>query len=127
MSEDEADELAEEEFCCRRRQLKEDVEVDRLGLVTTGNSWSHLATPRVGDEVANLPPLFLALTRLWTTPPDGDSSTLYPATAAAVTEDGGLKGGVGEEMVPASPLPEEMLRGRLRNTIDRERRNVGGL
>ena len=120
MSEDEADELAEEEFCCRRRQLKEDVEVDRLGLVTTGNSWSHLATPRVGDEVANLPPLFLALTRLWTTPPDGDSSTLYPATAAvtmAAAEEGGLMGGVGEDIEEqsASPLPEEMLRGRLYN------------
>ena len=128
MSDDEAElaeELAEEEFCCRLRQLKEDVEVDRLGLLLVthpppGNItwWSQLATappgcggcPRVGEEVAKWP--FLALTRLWTTPPDGDSSTLYPVTGAAA--DGGLKGGVGEDVVPvASPLPEEMLRGRL--------------
>ena len=33
--------------------------------------------------------------------------------------EGGLMGGVGEDVVPASPLPEEMLRGRLcvRNAI----------
>ena len=128
---DEADEAAEEEeFCCLRRQLKEEVEVDRLGLAVVvtppgaGNTWSHLVTwsqPRVGEEVANLL-LFLVLMRLWTTPPDGDSSTLYPATAAvttaaAVEEEGGLMGGVGEEIEEqtASPLPEEMLRGRLCN------------
>ena len=111
--------------------------MDRLGLLLVthpppGNItwWSQLATtappagcggggPRVGEEVAKWP--FLALTRLWTTPPDGDSSTLYPVTGAAA-DDGGLKGGVGEDVVPvASPLPEEMLRGRLcvRNRVDR--------
>ena len=70
---DEAEEVAdEEEFCCRRRQLKEDVEVDLLGLAEVMLE----VTSRVGEEVANLLLLpFLALTRLWTTPPDGESST----------------------------------------------------
>ena len=70
---DEAEEVAdEEEFCCRRRQLKEDVEVDLLGLAEVMLE----VTPKVGEEVANLLLLlFLALTRLWTTPPDGESST----------------------------------------------------
>ena len=131
---DEAEEPAdEEEFCCLRRQLKEEVEVDRFGLAVVvmvvtpppgaGNTcWSHLVTwshPRVGEEAANLL-LFLVLMRLWTTPPDGDSSTLYPATAAvtmAAAEEGGLMGDVGEDIEEqsASPLPEEMLRGRLYN------------
>ena len=70
---DEAEEVAdEEEFCCRRRQLKEDVEVDLLGLAEVMLE----VTSKVGEEVANLLLLlFLALTRLWTTPPDGESST----------------------------------------------------
>ena len=71
---DEAEEVAdEEEFCCRRRQLKEDVEVDLLGLAA---EVMLEVTSKVGEEVANLLLLlFLALTRLWTTPPDGESST----------------------------------------------------
>ena len=32
---------------------------------------------------------------------------------AVANVEGGLMGGVGEDVVPASPLPEEMLRGRL--------------
>ena len=72
---DEAEEVAEEEeFCCLRRQLKEEVEVDLLGLVMLEVMVE--VTSRVGEEVANLLLLFLALmTRLWTTPPDGESST----------------------------------------------------
>ena len=87
MSED-ADDDDEEEFCCLRRQLKEDVDVDRFGPPPRG--WGLGLRGRcgasVGDDAANLLPLpgFFAdlpenmavVTRLWTTPPDGDSSTL---------------------------------------------------
>ena len=71
---DEAEEVAEEEeFCCLRRQLNEEVEVNLLGLA---REVMVEVTSRVGEEVANLLLLFLALmTRLWTTPPDGESST----------------------------------------------------